>query len=76
MTIGVSLGHVLMVQYFGRFCPRTATLYFWRWFSSFQLELARPNYINRKIELFERFLVVQKALVKIKHRKIVFVKDE
>jgi len=27
----------------------------WRWFCSFQLELARPNYINRKIVTFERF---------------------
>ena len=45
-----------------------------RWFSGFQLELARPNYINRKIETFEMFLVMQKALVKFKHRKIVFVK--
>jgi len=45
-----------------------------RWFSSFQLELARPNYINRKIETFERFLVMQKALVIFKHGKIVFVK--
>ena len=27
---------------------------------SFQLELARPNYINRKIETFERFIVMQK----------------
>ena len=35
-----------------------------------QLELARPNYINRKIETFERFLVMQKALVKFKQRKI------
>ena len=31
---------------------------FMAWFSSFQLELARPNYINRKIETFERFLVM------------------
>ena len=52
------------------------TLYFWHWFSSFQLELARPKYINRKIETFERFLMLQKALVKFKHRKIVFVKVE
>ena len=34
------------------------------------------KYINRKIETFEKFLVMQKALVKFKHRKIVFVKVE
>jgi len=65
---------VIGTRFDGRFCPRTATLYFWSWFNSFQLELARPNYINRKIETFEMFLVMQKALVKFKHRKIVFVK--
>ena len=62
--------------YFGRFCPRTATLNFWRWFCSLQLELARPNYMNRKIETFKRCLVMQKTLVKVIHRKIVFVKVE
>ena len=41
-----------------------------------QLDLARSNYINRKIETFERFSVMQKALVKFKHRKIAFVKVE
>jgi len=41
---------------------------------SFQLELARSNYINQKLETFERFLVMQKTLVKLKHRKIDFVK--
>jgi len=61
---------------FWRFCPRTATLYFWRWFCSLQLERARPSYMNWKIETFERFLVMQKSLVKIKHRKLVFVKDQ
>ena len=50
---------------FGTFLTRTATLYFWRWFCSFQLELARPNYINWKIEIFERFLVIQKNTCKI-----------
>jgi len=51
-----------------------ALLYFyWRWFCSFQLELARPSYIDRKIETFERFLMMQK---KCEHRKIVFVKVE
>jgi len=44
---------------FRRVCPRTATLYFWRWFCILQLELVRPNYINRKIETFKRFLVMQ-----------------
>ena len=44
---------------------------------SFQLELARPNYINRKIETFERFIVMQKkTLEQIEHRKIVLVKVE
>ena len=46
---------------FRTFLSQNATLYFWCWFSSFQLELARPNYINRKIEPFGRFLVMQKA---------------
>ena len=40
------------------------------------LELARPNYINGQIETFERILVMQKALVKFKHHKLVFVKFE
>jgi len=52
-----------------RFCPRTATLYCWRWFYSLQFELARPNYMNRKIE-------TKKTLVKVMHRKLVFVKVE
>ena len=59
-----------------RFCPRTATLNSWRWFSSLQLERARPNHMNRKIETFKRCLVMQKTLVKVMHRKIVFVKVE
>ena len=33
-------------------------------FFSFQLELARPKYINSKIETFEKFLVMQKTLDK------------
>ena len=41
--------------YFDRSCPRTATLYCWRGFCSFQLELARPNYINGTVETFKRF---------------------
>jgi len=41
-----------------------------------QLELARPKYINRKIETFKTFLVMQNTLVKCMHRKIVFVKVE
>ena len=32
--------------------------------------------MNRKIAAFKRFLVMLKALVKIMHRKIVFVKVE
>jgi len=48
-----------------RFCPRTATLNFWRWFCSLQLELAIPNYMNRKIETFKRRLVMQITLVKL-----------
>jgi len=40
---------------------------------SLQLELARLNYNNRKIETYERFLVMQNTLVKFEHRKIVFV---
>ena len=59
-----------------RFCPRTATLNIWRWFCSLQLELARPNYMNRKIETFKRRLVMQITLVKVMHRNIVFVKVE
>ena len=59
-----------------RFCPRTATLNIWRWFCSLQLELARPNYMNRKIETFKRCLVMQITLVKVMHRNIVFVKVE
>jgi len=55
---------IQLLQTKRKYSVQTATLYFWRWFSSFQLELARPNYINRKIEAFERFLVMQKAQVK------------
>ena len=63
--------------YFDRSCPRTATLYCWRGFCSFQLELARPNYINGTVETFKRFLVMQKkTLVKFEHCKIIFVKVE
>ena len=62
----------IRLWYFRGFCRRTATLYFWHWFCSFQLELARPSYINRKIETFERFLVMQK----FETPKIVFVKVE
>ena len=51
------------------------TLYL-SWFCSFQLELARTNYINRTIETFERFLLIKKTLVKSERRKIVFVKVE
>ena len=51
------------------------TLYL-SWFCSFQLELARSNYINRTIETFERFLLIKKTLVKSERRKIVFVKVE
>ena len=43
---------------------------------SLQLELARPNYNNRKIETYETFLVMQNTLVKFEHRKIIFVKVE
>jgi len=39
----------------------------------YNLELATPNYINRKIETFKRFLVMPKTLVKCVHRKIVSV---
>jgi len=46
------------------------------WFCSLQLELARLNYMNRKIETFKRCLVLQKTLVKVMHRNIVFVKVE
>ena len=46
------------------------------WFCSLQLELARLNYMNRKIETFKRWLVMQKTLVKVIHRNIVFVKVE
>ena len=46
------------------FCPRTATRCFCRWFRSFQLELARPSYINRKIETFERFFSDAKSTSK------------
>ena len=35
----------------------------WRWLCSFQLERTIPNYINRKIEKFERLLVMQNTLV-------------
>jgi len=42
-----------------RFCPKTATHNFWRWFCSLQIELARPNYMNRKIETFRGCLVIQ-----------------
>ena len=63
-------------KYFGRFCLRTAALNFWRWFCSLQLELARPNSMNLKIETFKRCLVMQKKLVKVMHRKIVLVKVE
>ena len=49
---------------------------FWHRFSRFQLELARPNYINRNIKTFEKFLLIQKALVRFKQGKIVFVKVE
>ena len=52
---------------------RTATLNFLRWFCSLQLELARPNYMNRKIEIFKRCLVMQKTLLKVMHCKIIFV---
>ena len=44
-------------------------LHFWRWFSNFQLKLARPNYTNRKIETFERFFMMQKAPVKLSTAK-------
>jgi len=56
------------------FCPRTVTLDSWCWFSSFQLELARTKYFNRKREPIERFIVIQKILVKIEHCKIVLLK--
>jgi len=36
-----------------------------------QLELARPNYMNRKMETFRRCLVMQNTLVKVMHPKIV-----
>ena len=49
---------------------------FWRWFCSLQLELSRPNYMNRNIETFKRCLVMKKTLVKVMHRKIVFVEVE
>ena len=45
-------------------------------YCSLQLELARQNYMNRKIEKYKSCLVMQKALVKDMHRKIVFVKVE
>jgi len=54
---------------FGRFCPRTATLHFWRWFCSFQVELARPNDINGNIETFNVFSDA-KTLVQFEHRKM------
>jgi len=34
------------------------------------------NYINQKIETFKRYLVMQKTLLKVRHRKVVFVKVE
>jgi len=71
-----SVSKILVFDNFERFCPRTATLYFWSLFCSLQLELARLNYINREIETFKRFLVMQNTLVKVMHRKIVFVKVE
>ena len=66
----------IRLWYFGSFCPRTVTLNFWRCFCSLQLELARPNYMNPNIETFKMCLVMQKTLVKVMHRKIVFVKVE
>ena len=48
---------------------KNATLYFWRWFCSLQLEPAIQNYMNRKIETF-------KTLVQVMHRKLVLVKME
>ena len=45
-------------------------------FCSLQLELERPNYMNRNIEPFKRCLVMQRTLVKSMHRKIVYVKVE
>ena len=65
MTIGVLFGHVLIVFSISDVSVRELL---GRWFSSFQLELARPNYINRNIETFKMYLVMQKALVKFKHR--------
>ena len=42
-----------------------------------QLLLLHPCFLyERKIETFERVLVVQQTLVKVEHRKIVFVKVE
>ena len=67
-----SVNKILVFRTF--FCPRTATLYFGRLFCCLQLELAIPNYINRKIETFKRFLMMQKNTSKIVHRNIVFVK--
>jgi len=38
------------------FLSKNCYTLFWRWFCSFQFELATPNYINWKNETFERFL--------------------
>ena len=38
-----------------------------------QLELVRLNDINGKIETFERFLVIQNALVKCKYRQLALI---
>ena len=42
----------------------------------FDARSCMPNYMNRKIEIFKRCLVMQKTLVKVMHCKIVFVKSK
>ena len=40
----------------------------------FAIRTRKNELYNRKIVTFERFLALQKALVKFKHRKLVFLK--
>ena len=59
-TTFTSREHVLNENTVRTFLSENCYTLFWRWFCSLQLELARPNYMSRKIETFKRCLEMQK----------------
>ena len=56
------------VEYVGRFSPRTATFYCWRWFCNFQIELARPIISIQRFRHLKGFSDAEST------SKIIFVK--